>query len=93
MVLLNVALWLAGVALIVFGAMTIRRPLARLRDLEATQANLRRYDSWRGGRRTAVDPGVTGADIMRQVLRAQIRKWAVVIAAGVVLVIAGFAIR
>jgi hypothetical protein len=94
MVLLYVALWLAGVALIVVGALAIRRPLARLRDLEATQANLRRYDSWRGGgRRTAVDPGVTGADIMRQVLRDQIRKWALVIAAGVVLVIAGFAIR
>jgi hypothetical protein len=92
--LVNIALWLAGIALVAAGAIAIRRPLARLRDLEATQANLRRYESWRGGgRRTAVDTGVTGADIMRQVLRDQVRRWAVVIAAGVVLIVAGFAIR
>jgi hypothetical protein len=92
--LLNLGLWLAGIALVVAGAATIRRPMARLRDLEATQANLRRYESWRGGgRRTSVDPGVTGADVMRQVLRDQVRRWAIVIAAGVVLIVAGFAVR
>ena len=47
--LLNVILWLAGLLLLGLGLWQVRQPLARYRSLEATQANLRRYDDWRGG--------------------------------------------
>lgn len=91
--LLNLALWVGGLVLLVVGVTAIRRPLARYRELEATDANLRRYDSWRGGNRTAVDPGVTGADVMRVQMRSAIIRWGVVIAAGIVLLVAGFVVR
>ena len=91
--LLNLALWIGGVALLVGGAMAVRRPLARYRELQATEANLRRYDSWRGGHRGAVDTGVTGADIMRGHLRSTVIRWGAVIAAGIVLIVAGFVVR
>lgn len=91
--LLNLALWIGGVVLLVVGVLAVRRPLARYRELQATEANLRRYDSWRGGNRTAVDTGVTGADVMRAQLRATAIRWGIVIAAGVVLILAGFVVR
>jgi hypothetical protein len=91
--LLNVALWIGGVVLLAGGVMAVRRPLARYRELQATEANLRRYDSWRGGNRTAVDTGVTGADIMRGHLRSTVIRWGAVIAAGIVLIVAGFVVR
>lgn len=91
--LLNLALWIGGVALLVGGAMAVRRPLARYRELQATEANLQRYDSWRGGHRSAVDTGVTGADIMRGHLRSTVIRWGAVIVAGIVLIVAGFVVR
>jgi len=91
--LLNLALWVGGLVLLVVGVMAIRRPLARYRELQATDANLRRYDSWRGGKRTAVETGVTGADVMRAQLRSASIRWGVVIAAGIVLIVAGFVVR
>ena len=65
-------------------------------DIDSTvrlAENSRRYDAWRGGSRTAAEPGTTGADVMRQMLRRQVLLWAGVAVAGVVLVVAGFAIR
>ncbi len=91
--LINVALWVVGVALAVAGYSAIRTPAARLRELRSTDANLRRYDSWRGGSRTAVDPGTTGADEMRELLRRKVRVWSIVLIAGIVLFIAGFIVR
>ena len=49
--LLNVILWVVGLAFVAFGIWQVRQPLAHYRSLEATQANLRRYDDWRGTRR------------------------------------------
>lgn len=94
--LLNLALWVGGLVLLVVGVMAIRRPLARYRELQASDANLRRYDSWRGGKRTAVETGVTGvtgADIMRAQLRSTSIRWGAVIVAGIVLIVAGFVVR
>lgn len=91
--LLNLALWVGGLVLVVVGATAIRRPLARYRELQATDANLRRYDSWRGGKRTAVETGVTGADVMRAQLRSTSIRWGAVIVAGIVLIVAGFVVR
>ncbi len=92
----NLLLWLAGVALIVVGYLQARAPYQRYRALQATEENVRRYEDWRGGRRTAAggrDRSVTGADVMRQELRDRARRWAFVAVAGVVLVFLGFAIR
>jgi hypothetical protein len=89
--LLNVALWLGGVALMAFGVTRARGPYGRYRALQETDANIRRYERWRGGRRGDADQ-VTGADVMRDELRRQLRVWGVVIAAGFALVFLGFAI-
>lgn len=94
--LVNLVLWVAGVTLIVAGVMSLRRPLARYRELQAIDANVRRYDAWRGGSRTAAGggpSGETGADVMREQLRSKMMRWGALIVAGVVLIAAGFAIR
>ena len=91
--LLNVGLWASGVTLVILGVIALRRPLARYRELQATEANLRRYDSWRGGKRTAVETGVTGADVMLARLRSEVMRWGAFIAAGIVLIVAGFVVR
>lgn len=89
---LNLVLWVAGIVLIAVGAYQARAPLARARELEATKANLRRYDDWRGSR--LVDDGErTGADEMQDYLRGRVRLWGAVIGVGVVLVVAGFVVR
>ena len=93
--MLNLVLWVAGVALIAIGYIQAREPWERYRALQATDENARRYESWRGGRRTAADsgPSVTGADVMRRQLRDRARLWGLVAILGVVLVFIGFAIR
>jgi len=82
-------LWALGIAVMIVGAAMIRGPLARSRELEATQANLARYEAWRGGRRSDGDER-TGADEMRDQLRSRVRLAAVVIGVGVALIVAGF---
>ena len=88
---LNVALWLAGIVMIAIGLWRIRPPLARVAELDRIADNAKRYDSWRGNR--ATNDGTSGADVMREMLRRQIIIWGVVIVVGVVLLIAGFAVR
>ena len=81
---LNLALAAAGVALIVVGYARARRPWARYRQLRTEDANIARYESWRGGLR---DTGVTGASVAMQVLRRQARDGALIGIAGLALVI------
>jgi uncharacterized membrane protein HdeD (DUF308 family) len=88
-VALDAVLWLAGAALIVLGVFQMRAPLARYRALQATEANLRRYDDWRGSR-LVDDSERTGADEMKDYLRLRVRLWSVVVIVGIVLVVAGF---
>ncbi len=90
---LNLVLWAVGVLLIAAGYVQVRGPYARLQSLRATDENLRRYDSWRGARRAEAETGLTGADVMRQQLRGQVRLWGAVMALGVVLVFLGFFLR
>lgn len=92
MIEVSVVLWLVGLGSMLVGWWQLRGPLARMRELSVTQANLRRYDVWRGSR-TDLDSGPTGADVMRDMLRRRVITWGVVIAVGVVLVLLGFAIR
>lgn len=90
--LLNIVLWTAGLILVALGIWQVRQPLAHYRSLEATQANLRRYDDWRGGR-LIDDSARTGADEMRDLLRNRVRLWVGVIIVGIVLLVAGFLVR
>lgn len=90
----NIALWLLGAALIALAAWRVRAPFGRMSELDRLAENARRYESWRGGRSsTAAGDQTTGADIMRQLLRRQVYLWAGVAVVGLVLVLAGFAVR
>jgi len=86
---LNVVLWIAGVALIGLGYLRAREPWRRYRALKEQDANVARYEAWRGGLR---DSGPTGASVAMDVLRRQARNGAAIAGIGFVLVFAGFAL-
>jgi len=87
MELLNVVLIGLGVAAMAIGYSRARGPWARYQALKAQDANIARYESWRGGLR---DSGTTGASVAMEVLRRQAREGAVIMAVGFALVLAGF---
>jgi hypothetical protein len=87
---LNVVLWLGGIVLIGVGYTRARRPWARYQELKAQDANVARYESWRGGAR---NDGATGASVAMAVLRRQAQIGAAIAIVGVVLVFLGFFIR
>jgi hypothetical protein len=89
--LLNAIFLGSGVALVALGAARARGPYSRWRSLKETDENLRRYDQWRGSRDSGVRQ-VTGADVMREELRRQIRVWLTVVVVGFVLVFLAFAV-
>ena len=88
----NVVLWLAGVALVAIGYVRARGPWARYRGLREQQANIDRYESWRGGLRSEND-GPTGASIMMAELRRQAQLAGLIAIVGFVLIFLGFLIR
>jgi hypothetical protein len=88
--LVNMALWVAGVALIAIGYTRARGPYTRYQALKAQDANVARYEAWRGGVR---DDGKTGASVAMAVLRRQTQIAAGIAIVGVVLVFLGFFIR
>ena len=85
----NVLLWIAGAALVLSGYLRARGPWRRYQVLREQDANVARYEAWRGGLR---DDGETGASVAMAILRTQARNGALVSVAGVVLIIAGFAV-
>lgn len=86
----NLALLAAGAALTALGIARARGPWARYRALREQDANVARYEAWRGGLR---DSGTTGASIAMAVLRKQARDGAIIAGVGVVMAIAGLLIR
>lgn len=84
---LNLVLIAVGVALIAFGYSRARSPWARYQALKAQDANIARYESWRGGLR---DSGPTGASVAMELLRREVRNGAILMAAGVGFVLLGF---
>jgi hypothetical protein len=82
-----VGLWVAGVALVVVGYSRARGPWARYQALREEDANVARYEAWRGGVRSNDS---TGASVAMQVLRRRARDGAAIAGLGIVLVIAGF---
>jgi len=90
MIALDIALWVAGVALIVVGYRRARVPWARYQQLKEQDANAARYASWRGGIR---DDSTTGASVAMQILRRQTQTAVWIAIAGFVLIFFGFLIR
>jgi hypothetical protein len=88
----NVVLWLAGVALIAIGYVRAREPWARYRVLRDQQANIDRYESWRGGLRAEND-GPTGASVAMAQFRRQAQIAGAIVVVGLVLVFVGFLVR
>jgi hypothetical protein len=88
--LVNLALWGLGVVLIAVGYRRAKGPWARYQALKEQDANVARYESWRGGIR---DTSPTGASVAMQILRRQAQTSALVAVAGFVLVFVGFLIK
>jgi hypothetical protein len=91
MSLVNVALWVAGVVLVVIGYQRFRAPWSRYQALKEEDANAARYNAWRGGVRGGDDR--TGASVAMEVLRRQARIGIAIAIAGGVLIFLGFLIK
>ena len=78
-----------GIVVIAVGSLQARGPLATIRRLDQTAANLDRYEKWRGKRAADEPEGPTGADVMRAQMRQRVILWGGVAATGVVLVLLG----
>lgn len=89
--LLNIVLWIGGVALIALGYVRARGPLARYQALKEQDANASRYNAWRGGVRD--DALTTGASVAMAILRRQAQVGVAIGVVGFVLVLAGFLIK
>ena len=87
--LLNLGLLVAGVALIIVGTIRARAPYQRYMALKDQDANIARYEAWRGGVRS---DSTTGASVAMQVLRRQAQIGAGIAIAGIVLLIVSFVI-
>jgi hypothetical protein len=90
MSILNVILWLGGIALVVIGYQRFRGPWSRYNALKEEDANAARYAAWRGGIR---DDSTTGASVAMQILRRQAQIGFGIAMAGAVLIFLGFLIK
>ena len=79
-----------GIAATAVGYARFRTPWAKYQGLKAQEANISRYESWRGGLR---DSGETGASVALSMFRGQARNAAIVMGAGVAIVILGLLVR
>ena len=80
----------AGIAAVAIGAFMARGPRAMIKHLDETEANLQRYEDWRGSNRAIEADGPTGADIMRQQMRQRLYLWVGLIVAGIAAIVLGF---
>ena len=85
---LNLLLWAAGVVLVVVGYTRARGPWTRYRSLKEQDANVARYEAWRGGLRGADE--TTGASVAIAILRRQAQMAGAIAIVGVVLIFLGF---
>ena len=86
---LSLVLIVGGVVAVVVAGLQMRGPLAAIRRLDEAQANIDRYETWRGKQTGPHADGPTGADEMRAQMRQRLLLWGVVAAAGVVSVLVG----
>jgi hypothetical protein len=86
----NLVLWAAGIVLIAVGYLRAKGPWLRYQELKAQDANVARYEAWRGGVRS---DSRSGASVAMDILRRQAQIGGVIAVVGFVLVFAGFAIK
>ena len=86
---LSLVLLVVGVALIIVGAYRARTPYQRYMALKDQDANIARYEAWRGGVRS---DSKTGASVAMEVLRRQAQIGAGIAIAGIVLVVIAFVV-
>ena len=88
MTVVGIVLIALGIACTVIGTMRFATLQRSARALETQEANIRRYESWRG-RRPGADRGPSSAELMARELRRRAYLWLVLDAAGTALIIAG----
>ena len=88
--IVNIILWIAGIALIALGYGRAKGPWTRYQALKEQDANAARYNAWRGGIR---DDSTTGASVAMAILRRQAQIGAAIAIGGFVLVFLGFLIK
>jgi hypothetical protein len=88
---INLICWGTGVALIAVGYLRARGPWGRYQELKAQEANIARYEGWRGSRLR--DDGPSAASLMAEQLRRKAQMAGLVAVAGFILVFVGFALR
>ena len=88
--ILNLALLAVGVVLIVIGVARAREPYRRYMALREQDANIARYEAWRGGPRADSN---TGASVAMQMLKRRAQVGGLIIIAGFACVVVGFVIR
>ena len=88
---INLICWVLGVALIALGYLRAKGPWSRYQELKEQEANISRYEGWRGTRLR--DDGPSAASIMAQEMRRRAQIGGAILLAGFVLVFVGFAVR
>ncbi len=88
--LLSLALVGVGIVLIIVGVLRARDPYRRYMALREQDANVARYEAWRGGSRPE---SKTGASVAMAMLRRQAQVGGAIVIAGFVLVVAGFIVK
>lgn len=88
--IVGIALIVAGVAMIVVGGLRAREPYRRYMALREQDANVARYEAWRGGARP---DSKTDASVAMQVLRRRAQIGGAIVLAGFALVVVGFLIQ
>ena len=76
----GLGLLLVGVVLIVLGTLRARDPYRRYMALREQDANVARYEAWRGGVR---NDSKTGSSVAMQVLRRKAQIGGLIVIAGV----------
>ena len=87
---INLIRWAAGVVLVIVGYTRAKGPWARYQALKEQDANVARYEAWRGGVRSDEK---SGASVAMDVLRRQAQIAGAIAIVGVVLIFLGFLIR
>jgi uncharacterized membrane protein len=88
---INLLFWAVGVVLIAVGWVRIRGPWGRYQHIKEQEANIARYEGWRGTRLR--DDGPSAASLMAQQMMARVRLWGIAMIVGFVLVFVGFAVH
>ena len=90
MSLAGLVLLIVGVVLIVLGTLRTRDPYRRYMALRDQDANVARYEAWRGGVRSDAR---TGSSVAMQVLRRRAQIGGLIVIAGAVCLVGAFFIR